>query len=351
MSGSDSHPLVSVVITTYNCGGYIGQALDSLLAQTYGHYEVIVVDDGSEDDTAQVLARYGDRIRTFRQPNLGISRARNEAFRLCTGKYIAFLDADDRWKPYKLALQVAILEKMPDVGMLFTNYDLIDEDGEIVATSAIESGFPIFKDYRFGLENSFSHRISLTALCIEVSEAAAGQIIYHGNAFRQLFQGNFVLPSTEMFRRECLHRGLRFNEQYRCATDQDFHLRLARNHRIAYVGCPAVDYRINRKGRLSSNKNTAAMIYNTIESRKRIIAAEPQFASMEKTLIREVLGKNYSRLAYFHLSELKKGKAAAAALRSLGYAPANLRPWLVLALAAVPSPLLKTVRRLKQNSR
>jgi glycosyltransferase involved in cell wall biosynthesis len=351
MSGSDSHPLVSVVITTYNCSRYIGQALDSLLAQIYSHYEVIVVDDGSEDDTAQVLARYGDLIKYIRQPNLGISRARNEAFRLCTGKYIAFLDADDQWKPYKLALQVAILEKMQDVGMLFTNYDVMDEEGEIVATSAIQNGFPIFKDYRFALENSFSHQVSLKVLGIEDPAAAAGQILYYGNAFRQLFRGNFVLPSTEIFRRECLRGGLRFNEQYRCATDQDFHLQLARNYRIAYVGCPAVNYRIERKGRLSGNKNTAAMIHNTIRTRKRIIAEEPLFASMERNLIREVLGKNYGRLAYFHLSELEKGKAATAALHSLGYAPANLSPWLVLALAAVPSPLLKTVRRLKQSSR
>jgi glycosyltransferase involved in cell wall biosynthesis len=351
MNGSDSKPLVSVVITTYNCGRYIGQAVDSILAQTYVNYEIIIVDDGSEDDTAKVLACYGDRLRIFRQPNLGLSRARNRAFRHCTGKYIAFLDADDQWKPYKLAFQVAIFEKMPAIGMLFTNFDIMDEDGNVLATSAIQSGFPIFKEYRFSLEGSLSHQAELNALGIEAPAAASGRIVHHGDGFSQLFRGNFVLPSTEMFRRECLSHELQFNERYRCATDQDFHLRLARRFPVAYIECAAAWYRINRMGKLSGKNNTATLIRNTIETRKQIIAEDTQFAREKRGLVREVMGKSYARLAYFHLRELEKGKAVVAAFHSLSYLRGQWRPWLVLALAVVPSPLLNAARRLKQDYR
>jgi hypothetical protein len=104
-------------------------------------------------------------------------------------------------------------------------------------------------------------------------------------------------------------------------------------------------------GKLSGKNNTVTLILNTIETRKKIIAEDTQFARERRGLVREVMGKSYARLAYFHLSELEKKKAVVAAFRSLGYLPGHWRPWLVLALAVVPSPLLNAARRLKQDYR
>jgi glycosyltransferase involved in cell wall biosynthesis len=104
-----STPSISVVIPTYNRARTVGKAIDSILSQTFGDVEIIVVDDGSTDDSTAVLASYCGRIRTIRQENQGVSAARNAGIRAANGKWIAFLDSDDQWHPTKLEKQLAAL--------------------------------------------------------------------------------------------------------------------------------------------------------------------------------------------------------------------------------------------------
>lgn len=113
-----SAPLVSVVIPTYNRARTIRKALDTALEQTYQNIEIIVVDDGSTDETENVLAFYEGRIRYFKQANQGASAARNRGIREARGKYIAFLDSDDQWLPNKLEKQIALLESQPDLSFV-----------------------------------------------------------------------------------------------------------------------------------------------------------------------------------------------------------------------------------------
>jgi hypothetical protein len=112
---------ISVVIPTYNCAQWIGQALDSVLAQTMAPAEVIVVDDGSKDDTPGVMERYVARgVQYIRQPNSGVAAARNRGIAQSSGELIAFLDADDTWHPRKLEIQVPVLASRPELGLLAT---------------------------------------------------------------------------------------------------------------------------------------------------------------------------------------------------------------------------------------
>lgn len=112
-------PRVSVLIPCYNAGRYLGAALDSVLAQTYQDFEIIVADDGSEDDSAAVAARY-PRVRYFHHAHSGISVTRNLAVSKARGALIAFLDADDLWVPEKLEKQVAYLDSHPECQLVFT---------------------------------------------------------------------------------------------------------------------------------------------------------------------------------------------------------------------------------------
>ncbi|MBF2000308.1 MAG: glycosyltransferase [Synechococcales cyanobacterium M58_A2018_015] len=122
-------PLVSVVIPAYNGDRYLSAAIDSVLQQTYPHCEIIVVNDGSTDSTAQVLASYGNRIRAFDQPNLGVAAARNRGIEVAAGELIAFLDQDDYFFPNKLALQVACLQLHPEIGMVHSGWQRVDAQG------------------------------------------------------------------------------------------------------------------------------------------------------------------------------------------------------------------------------
>ncbi|MEN8127780.1 MAG: glycosyltransferase family A protein [Planctomycetota bacterium] len=113
---------ISAVIPAYNAEKYIARAIDSVLAQTCPVNEIIVVDDGSTDNTAAIIKGYGDKVRYIYQPNAGVSAARNAGIEAATGNWIAFLDADDEWLPKKIELQVESLKKCPDLVWATGNY-------------------------------------------------------------------------------------------------------------------------------------------------------------------------------------------------------------------------------------
>jgi glycosyltransferase involved in cell wall biosynthesis len=108
-------PLFSVVIPTYNRAACVGRAIDSVLHQTFQDYELIVVDDGSTDDTGEVVRRYGDRVMLVSQPNRGVSAARNAGISRAAGEWVAFLDSDDEWLPGYLSKQAEVVSKYPEL--------------------------------------------------------------------------------------------------------------------------------------------------------------------------------------------------------------------------------------------
>jgi len=127
-SAGAPHPLVSVVIPAYNAAAYIRDAVDSVLTQTYPNIEIVVVNDGSTDDTAAVARSYGSRVRVFDQENRGIAGARNTGIRHALGSIIALLDADDVWLPERVERCVEVLQSDPNIGFVTTDAYLIVED-------------------------------------------------------------------------------------------------------------------------------------------------------------------------------------------------------------------------------
>lgn len=122
-------PQVSVIIPALNAAETIARALDSVFAQTCRDFEIIVVNDGSTDDTLRVLAGYGDRLKIISQTNRGISAARNAGVRASSGKYLAFLDADDVWLTDKLEKTLAVLDAEPECAIVVSNAWQCDESG------------------------------------------------------------------------------------------------------------------------------------------------------------------------------------------------------------------------------
>jgi glycosyltransferase involved in cell wall biosynthesis len=129
------HPLVSIVIPVFNGSNYLATAIESALAQTYDHIEVLVVDDGSTDggETERIARSFGERIRYHRKPNGGVSSALNAGLSLMRGEYFAWLSHDDRYLPEKLQRQVAFLESHRDVAALATGLEVINDDGRVTS--------------------------------------------------------------------------------------------------------------------------------------------------------------------------------------------------------------------------
>ena len=122
-------PKVSVVVAAYNTGAFLREALDSILAQTHPAYEIVVVDDGSTDDTAAICHSYGRAIRYVYQHNQGISAARNAGIRAATGDWIALLDSDDIALPDRLRRAVDAIQANPDTVVFYSAFDFYYPDG------------------------------------------------------------------------------------------------------------------------------------------------------------------------------------------------------------------------------
>ena len=130
MTAPDLHsPRVTAIIPAYNAAAFVRNAIDSALAQAWPNIEVLVIDDGSTDDTASILQAYGEAIRVVSPPNGGLSNARNRGIHEATGTYVAFLDADDRWLPGKIARQVQALTDNPQAGFCSTVTQVEAPDG------------------------------------------------------------------------------------------------------------------------------------------------------------------------------------------------------------------------------
>lgn len=195
---------VSVLIPTYNCGQFLGEALDSVFAQTFTDFEIIVVDDGSTDNTSEVVSRY-PTVKYIPREHCGVSTARNAAIAEATGEFVVFLDADDMWTPDKLEKQVAYLDAHPDCMLVFTkaeNFYQNDENNRTerqqelynsslercVITCAIRrvvfEKYGVFRtDYPHGEDTQFMFRLSISGLSLDhcIPEALYRRRIHSNN--------------------------------------------------------------------------------------------------------------------------------------------------------------------------
>jgi glycosyltransferase involved in cell wall biosynthesis len=147
MSTATRAPRVSVIVPVYNGAATVAAALDSIVAQTFSDFEIVAIDDGSTDDSPIVLERYRPRVRVLTQQNRGPSAARNLGVRNSVGEYLAFLDADDLWRPEFLERTVAALDRDPAIVLVYTDLELADSTGAPMGARLIGSrGVPTVRD-------------------------------------------------------------------------------------------------------------------------------------------------------------------------------------------------------------
>jgi len=221
---------VSVIIPTYNRASMVGEAIESALAQTYPVREVIVLDDGSTDDTQRVVRAFGGPVRYVRQDNQGVGAARNAAMALARGAALAFLDSDDVWYPFKLDAQVAVLEALPHVGLVHSEFDILKGDG----TKHPQGGRSWF-DVRTDPASFYTATGRFCELCAARVAGASDFPVHSGDVYRALLHQMFVLTSTVVVRREALKPEDRFAEAVTIFEDWEFFARVARHHEVAFL--------------------------------------------------------------------------------------------------------------------
>lgn len=209
-------PQVSVVIPTYNRISFLRRAIESVLAQTYKDYEIVVVDDGSTDKTKDIVKKYGKKVRYIYQKNRGPSVARNIGIKKAKGKYIAFLDSDDRFLSNKLTMQIDYIKKHPNCKFLYTWYFNVNAKG---------------KRKRLRKPKSCKKREQL-------------QYLLYDKTFS-------IRTSTVLIQKECFKKAGYFNKKYWYSQDWDMWLRLSNYYTAHCLQRPLSEYRIhgdNRSG-------------------------------------------------------------------------------------------------------
>lgn len=217
-------PKVSIIITTYNYGHLIAESIDSVISQDYDDYELIVVDDGSTDNTHEVVSGYGDRLRYIRQDHSGIAAARNNGIAAAKADLIAFQDADDIWAPRTLSLRVKAIERHPELGLVFGDA-VVARDGQVIV--------PSFLRERAALQR-------LPTLCEK-----DGLRIVIENAFPALLKERFI-PIPSMIIPKCRFQEVGFWDSSQDGMeDYEFYLRIAKRFRIGYIDRILVTCRIH----------------------------------------------------------------------------------------------------------
>lgn len=254
-------PKISVIIPTYNCSKYITDAIQSVLNQTYNNYEIIIIDDGSTDNTKEILAPYISKnlIKYIQQSHLGQAAARNRGLNESTGDYIAFLDADDMWKKAKLEKQIELIQKSK-VDVCYTDSKPIDtETGSVISY---------------------------------IMASKIARQLPRGNVLKHLIFFNPIALPSVLVKRECFEKVGTFDESIQMGDDWDMLLRLSTRYKFDFVNEKLCIFRRNRPNSISSNKE------KRITEQERIIKKFFQ-------LYPHILHPKYIRKTYAYRSQLR----------------------------------------------
>jgi cellulose synthase/poly-beta-1,6-N-acetylglucosamine synthase-like glycosyltransferase len=264
--GALMHPKVSIIMPVRNGQKYIGEAIESIAAQTYRDFELIVVNDGSTDGTCDQLQRFTSRIdlQCIHHPTTqGIARSVNDGIRNARGRFIAFLDHDDLWFPEFLETQMAHLDRNPDVGMVHSDFQTIDAAGNVLEASV--------------------------AKCRKRTRVS-------GYVFRALFMDSFIVGNSVLIRKDCFNRLGVFDEALRIG---DYHmwLRIARFYKVNYT--PEVLTKYRQHQTQDSRKFSAELVPPGLSALQSILELYPEvWSEIGKGAVHRRMASLYLDMAY-----------------------------------------------------
>ena len=285
--------LVSAIIPTYNRALRCKAAVESVLSQTHGNVEVVVVDDGSGDNTRDVICGMDKRVKYIYQSNGGVSAARNTGLKAAAGDYIAFLDSDDSWLPWKLEAQLNALWAFPDAGMVWTDMLAVDENGASLHESYLRLMYDAYT--YFDRETHFKGNKNLADVWADCPSWYAKKKCYSGNIFSWMFMGNLVHTSTALLRRDRQKKvGLFDVDLIKSGEDYDYHFRTCREGDVAYIDVPSIRYQVGAADQLTQPEYMGWIALNNLRTVTRMYAQARGEIDLPENLIRKRLSDSYA---------------------------------------------------------
>jgi glycosyltransferase involved in cell wall biosynthesis len=341
-------PAITVVVPTYNRAVLLEATLRAILAQSVPVHEVIVVDDGSTDETPSVCARQPKNVRYLRQENTGLPAfGRNRAIAEATGEWIAFCDSDDQWHPRKLEIQLAAIEAT-GAQWAVSGFGLIDPEGAPVPVEGLGFGreFPVFKQLKRTPADHFSRW--LTKLVVNTPTGPVD--VFAGDAFGMLFEGNVCLTSSAMVKRDLIARAGGYDPTF-MAEDTEFFHRLSAYAPVAIVMSALLDYRVGHASMMSV-RDVSPFIKSALKSIDEAASLRPQLTPVERSAHRRGRARLRLRLAYQRLSSFDRTGARQAVID--GWRRGELlsaRPLAILVASLLPSSTLQALHSAKRGLR
>lgn len=343
---------VSVIIPTYNRADLVGQAVDSALLQSVGEVEVIVVDDGSTDNTAEIVGAYGDRVRYIRTENRGVGHARNVGTRHATGRYLTFLDSDDCLYPYALELLSEVLERFPYAGLACAEMSGFDDNGFFDRFHLKSYHSSTYRDHGMTYERIYGSRTRLKDLGVApgalLAEDAASldRAVYIGNVFDAYLLELVLCQNTAMVRREVATAIGDRNERVSYFEEFDYLLRICRSYDVCFVDVPTYKLRYHR-GQISTTAGPRGKYVwmrkqqELLRLIKRHAFADPGYYERHRARIDRQLARLHRAVAVPMM--LQGGSGTALARRSRVYLSRARRygqaEWSLWASSYLPGPL------------
>lgn len=274
---------VSVIIPTFNRAALLPQAIDSALRQTLRDVEIVVVDDGSTDETPAVARQYGNRITYLRQSNRGVNAARNAAVTRSTGEFVALLDSDDVYMPHALELLTGLLTRFPKSGFAYADFLILRGD-----SPPFGPGLRSWHGPGFNWDSVFDscHRYRDLGLPLPDGIPAGDFAVYAGDLYAASLYGPQVPTSSSLIRRS-LMGDLRFPESDSLCGDWEFFARLSRRCGAVYADTPAMLNRSHEDEVRLTRVDSAIQLERRIDLIDRIWRQDVEFLSFHATSVNQ----------------------------------------------------------------
>jgi GT2 family glycosyltransferase len=341
-------PLVSVVVPTFDRAYCLEATLRSALAQSHAALELVVVDDGSTDGTealVRALQEADRRVRYHRQDNRGVAAARNAGLRLAGGEYVAFLDSDDLWRPWKLELQLLALRRVPEAGMVWTDMEAIDPDGRVLFERYLRRMYSAYRLYP--PERLFARHLE-PEQWLPPGSGLPPAHLHAGDVYSAMIMGNLVHTSTVLLRRDWALRAGGFPEENRSGEDYDFHLRTCELGPVAFIDLPTTSYRRGLADRLTRPELEFELARNALRTLEGALARDAGRIATPRRMIRAARAEANRWVGGIHFGAGRFREATpylAASLRQVPGQPMVLAQWLVSRLPPAVARRVVSLRR------
>lgn len=340
--------LVSVLIPTYNRAYILGSAIESVLRQSYRPIEVVVVDDGSTDDTRSLVEGFAPEVRYIYQPNGGLAAARNTGLAAARGEFIAFQDSDDIWLPWKLQAQVAVMRHAPEVALVWTDMTAVNPRGEVVDERHLRRMYSAYG--MIEPEETFPHTGRVGDVCGDVPGDIADCAFRYGDIFSAMLLGNLVHPPTALMRRSCVRQTGGLDVTYTWAgEDYEFFWRLSRHGWGAVIEAPAMLYRVGDADQYTHPTVPSAVSMGYLLAVRGHLARDRYRIKLPDRIVRHALAEAHAWVAEEALGSAEGEGAAWHFWNCLRRNPLHKRALFLFPFSLVPRPLFRLAKLSKQR--